>query len=311
MRDDQVGSRSPRRQEPRSITLIDLMALVAGSAFAMSLQELIDRSWIAAAQVTEPWATLLKAGEYASKVNIALVLVLVVRHVRFRTLFGPVEWLLIAIAMRSVQWRLAFGGGADLAARWMGWGSGGRFRAWYMVGIIGLVVVAVVLSAFRRTMPVWLKLPLLITLPLFALWGPARLVWDELDILWRMAWPSVPMAPLTRAAYSGLMQSPEHLIVCVPFVAALIDLRRRGLVAWTWQNWTGFGLALFLATAEFVTISAEMALNYPQLPLRLAKLGLSAECWLAEIAVAALIVRCFGGLWTRWIGPSRKEPGVT
>lgn len=299
---ERTNSDSSQGRNPGVIAIVDLMALVAGVGLVLPLGELTgSSSWIAAAGVTEPWATWLRIGEFASKLNIALVFMLLVRHVRFGTMFRATEWLMIAIAMRSVHWRLAFAGGMDWATRWMAWGPGAwRFRAWYTLGLMGFLAVATVLTAFRRTMPLWLRLPLLLMLPLFALWGPAILASNELDVLRRAIWPRVPFRSLPAAAYLGLRQSLEHILVCIPFVAAVSDLRRRGRSAWRWEDWTGFGLALLLASTETVAISAAHTKNYPVLTLRLEHLALWAGCWLLEVAVAALIVRCLGGLWTRW-----------
>ena len=61
--------------------------------------------------------------------------------------------------------------------------------------MIGFLVVVAALSASRRTAPMWLKLPLLLCLPLFAVWGPAVLFSNELDVLWRACGHLSPTAP--------------------------------------------------------------------------------------------------------------------
>jgi hypothetical protein len=287
------------------MNIIDLMALVAGVAFALPLGATIfDEAWIRAAQVAEPQATLLRIGEYVSKFNIALVLVVLVRHIRSGTMFRPAEWLIITNAMRSVHWRLAFAGGMDLAVQWFGWDQqAGRFRAWYTLGMIGFLAVVAALIALRRSRPLWLWLPLLVMLPLFALWGPAICFSSELDVAWRALWPTVPYTSSARAAYLYLMQSPEHVLVCIPFAATLKDLVRKDRPAWTWVERAGLGAALVTALAGGIAITAAHATNFPLLPQRLTNLSIWAAWWLASLAIAWAAVRCLGASWKSWTEP--------
>ena len=135
MSDERSGPDGGLSRRPRAIALIDLMALVAGVALVLPLREVFGDSWITAVQVSEPWATFLKVGEFTSKAGIALVPVILIQRFRFGGIFRPAEWLLITNATRSVHWRLALAGGMDWAARSLGWGPGaGRFRAWYTFG---------------------------------------------------------------------------------------------------------------------------------------------------------------------------------
>lgn len=304
MREAQTSSALSQNPNPGAVAIVDLMALVAGVGLVLPLRELTGKLWVVAAGVTEPWATWVKIGEFASKLNIALVVVLLVRHVRFGTVFRATEWLMIAIAMRSLHWRLAYAGGRDWATRWIGWSSGhGDFRAWYTLGLIGFLAVIAVLTAFRRRMPLWLRLPLFVMLPLFALWGPAIFASNELNIRWHALWPTAPVHALPRAGFMELMQSPEHVLVCLPFVAAVSDLRRRGRAAWRWEVWTGLGLVLLLASTEILITLTAHIMHYPEFTLRLEVIALWAGSWLVEVVVAVLIVRRLGGLWIRLTSP--------
>jgi hypothetical protein len=291
-------------RRPRTISLIDLMALVAGVAVVLPFNDILGNSWISAARVSEPSATFIRVGGFTSAAGVALATVVLVRHLRTGGNFRPAEWLLIANAMRAVHWKLAFAGGMDWAARSFGWVSqAGRFRAWYTLGMIGFLIVVAALSATRRPSYLRTRLPLLFCLPLFALWGPAILFSSELEVLWKAMWPSVPYRSLTRAAYLGLMQSPEHLLVCLPFVASIRDLARRDRPAWTWGEWAGFGIALVTAVGGLIQIIAAHMRNFPQLPERLAHLSVSVGWWLAELAMAWIAVRYLGWLWDNWISP--------
>jgi hypothetical protein len=62
------------RREPTSMTLSDLMALVAGIAFALLLEATVRAPWFAYVGVTGLEATLIKSGDYISKLNITLAL---------------------------------------------------------------------------------------------------------------------------------------------------------------------------------------------------------------------------------------------
>src|SRR5690242_15756089 len=113
MDDDRID----RRRGPGTFRIVDLMALVIGVALALALGDIFSESWISAAQVSQPWASMLRAAEYVSKFNIALTLVVLVQRLRGTGVFRPAEWLVITNAMRSVHWRLAFAGGMDRASR--------------------------------------------------------------------------------------------------------------------------------------------------------------------------------------------------
>jgi hypothetical protein len=291
-------------RRPRSISLIDLMALVAGVAVVLLFNDILGNSWIAAARVSEPWATFLRVGGFTSAAGVALATVVLVQYLRSSGNFRPAEWLLIANAMRTVHWKLVFAGGMDWAARSFGWVSqSGRFRAWYTLGMIGFLIVVASLSITRRPSYQRIRLPLLFCLPLFALWGPAILFSSELEVLWKVFRPSVPYSSLTRAAYLGLQQAPEHLLLCLPFVASIRDLTKSDRPTWTWGEWAGLGIALVTTVGGLIMIIAAHMLNFPQLPERLAHLSVSVGWWLAELALAWIAVRCLGWLWNNWISP--------
>jgi len=309
MGDDRHHFRGDQDRRPRKVSLVDLMALVAGAAITLSFDDILGKAWVESARVSGPWATFIRIGEFASVAGVALATVVLVRHLRTGGIFRPAEWLLIGNAMRTVHWKLAFAGGMGWAARSFGWVSpAGRFRAWYTLGMIGFLIVVAALFATRRTARSRTRLPLLFCLPLFALWGPAILFSNELDVLWKAIWPSVPYESLTRAAYLGLMQSPEHLLVCLPFVASTRDLARRDRPAWTWGEWGGLGIALVTSMSCLTQIIAAHMLNLPRISERLAGLSVWAGWWLAELAMAWVVVRYLSWLWDIWISTPTKPP---
>jgi hypothetical protein len=326
MGDDRSSLDKYRERRPGKASIIDLMALVAGTAIALSFDDIFGNNWIESVDVSGPgvgglWATLIRVGEFASAAGIALATLVLVRHLRTGGIFRPAEWLLIANAMRTVHWKLVFAGGMDWAQRVFGWGSpDGRFRAWYTLGMIGFSIVVAALLATRRTAHLRLRLPLLFCLPLFALWGPAILFSHELNVLLSAIWPMEPPQPLapgayrglslTWAAFRGLMESPEHLIICLPFVATIGDRARRDRPSWTWLEWSGLGMALLMSVSGLTQILVSHGFNYPQISERLASLSVWAGWWLAELAMAWLAVRYMGSRWDGWIS-TRTSPEIT
>ena len=120
-------------------------------------------------------------------------------------------------------------------------------------------------------------------------------------------WQSLPCSSLTRAAYLDLMQSPEHILVCLPFAATLKDLVLKDRPSWTWMERAGFGSALFTATAGCVAITASQTRNLPLLPQSLANLSMWAGWRLASFAIACFAVRGLGSFWKSCAEP---EPGA-
>ena len=92
------------------MTLSDLTALVAGVAFALPLEPMVRESEITYLQVSEPWATLIRIGDYTSKFNIALVVVVLARRIRFGNTLRSIQWLIITNAMCSVHWHSCLAG---------------------------------------------------------------------------------------------------------------------------------------------------------------------------------------------------------
>jgi hypothetical protein len=289
------------------MTLSDIMALVAGVAFALLLEATVPAPWFGYVGVTGLEATLIKSGDYISKLNIALVAVLVVRHIRFTEKFRSVEWLIITNAMWSVHWRLVHADGMRWVARCLGCqhlanASPGDFaglcRLWYTLGIACLVTVVMALTAVRMTNKG--RPSLLVMLPLFAFWGPSFLFSCELQLLMTGRWPSVSYVRLMMTAFVGLMRLPEHVLVCLPFAAILKDLTREDRPTWTWVEQAGLGAVVVTAITDGIRIKAEVTHNAPLVPDGLAHLSISAVWWLAAFAVAGMAVRGFGGLWKSW-----------
>jgi hypothetical protein len=295
------------RREPNSMTLSDLVALVAGVAFALLLEATVGATWFAYVGVTGLEATLIKSGDYVSKLTIALIAVLVVRHIRSTEEFRAAEWLIITNAMWSVHWRLVRAGGMQWIARCFGWPHlantdlgdfAGLHRLWYTVGIVCLLTVVMALTALR--MPNKVRPSLLVMLPLFALWGPCFLFSGELQLLMSGRWPSVSYVRLMMMAYVGLMRLPEHVLVCLPLAATLKDLMREDRPTWTWVEQAGLCAVLVTAMTDGIRIMAETTRNTPLVPEGLAHLSIEAVWWLAAFAVACIAVRGLGGLWKSW-----------
>ncbi len=292
----------------RAIPLYDLMTLIAGVALALAFESARDARSINGRPLDEPWFTLFQVGEAADLAGIALVAVVLVRRLRTGGVFRPAEWLLIVNAMRSLQWRLAVADGMYPAIRHFGWSPvDGWLRAWSMVGMVGFLIVVGLLAASRRKVPLGWRLPLLICLPLFAVWGPCILYADELEVLWKAAWASGSHGYLVRAAYLGVIEFPEQILVCLPFAAALGDLARRGRRAWTWAEWSGLGIALVTAVACYLKILIVQGVGSPPHFERLTDAALRAGWWLADLAIAWVAVRHLARPW-RWFIAAEASP---
>ena len=278
------------------------MVLVTGMALALAMHEIFSEEWISAARVPEPMSSVLRAAEYVSKINIALALMVVVRRIRSEGMFRPAEWLILVNAMRSINRRLSFGG--------MAWAAGlldgavDRFRGWYALGLLGLLAVATPLVVGGERLPRRLRLLLFALLPLFAFCGPATLASHELDAVWDAIWPEVPFPSMTRALFIGLMQAPEHILVCVPFVASLRDLARRGRSEWSWIEWAGLAAALLTGVGGVLQVLAAGAVVIPDLAERSIHWAIEAGWWAVDLAVAWALVRALAGPWTRWTDPA-------
>jgi hypothetical protein len=312
---DQAPQHSRRhrlRRDPNPMNLSDLMVLVAGFAITLPLEATVRKPWFTRLQLAEPLATLVVTGEYVSKFNIALIIVVLAQHFRSSRMFRPAEWLIITSAMLSVHWHLVHAGGMDWVAHIFGWeqptsvSSGvfaATFRAWCVFGIVCLVTVVTALISLRRTMPHGVRLLLLVMLPLLAMWGPALLFRSELQGLMLGRWSSVPYVRLMMMAFVGLSRLPEHVIICLAFAATLKNLARKHCPAWSWVERAGFGAALITATAEGAMIMAEATRTIPVVAERLAYLTIWAAGWLVAFAVADVLVRSFGDLWKCWTEP--------
>jgi hypothetical protein len=294
-------------REPNSMTLSDLMALVAGVAFALLLEPTVNANWFTYLGVTGLEATLIKSGDYFSRFNIALIAVVVARHVRSTEKLRSAEWLIITVAMWSVHTRLLDAGGMEWVAEWFGWqrpanASPGDFavpcRLWYALGFVCLLAVLVALTAHRT--PRWVKPLLWVMLPLFALWGPSLFFRCELQLLMTGRWSAVPHVRPIMNAYLALMQLPQHVAVCLPFVAMLKDLMREDRPTSNWIEQAGLGAVLVTAMTDGIRIIVETTHKTSLVPQGLASLSIWAVWWLPAFAAASIAVSGFGGLWKSW-----------
>ncbi len=299
---------------PGPSTLIDLMALVAGVAVALPFRGdlvgyLNSEGW------GPPWHSMWLVGEVADLLGVALAPVIFAGRFRSGGAFRPAEWLLIVNASRFVHEWLETEGVMRWDPDWFGghrWGPSWD-RAWYAPGMVGFVLIVAALAATRGRVSTRWRLPLLVALPLFAFWGPAWMIRGELDSLWGIAWPDVAYGTPGREAYEGLMESPEQVLVGLPFAAAMAELGRGRGRAWGWGEWAGFGLGILAASMVIVLTIDYLVTIFPS-PTgqrvnragifdRLADLGIWAGWWAADLAIARAIVRSLGRRWDRWLAP--------
>lgn len=285
-----------------SFHISDIMGVVAGVAVALSLPQLLGEEWIMAAGVREPWTTWLRVAELTARLTIVAAPLVVTRRLRLGGAFRPAEWLILVNATHSMHERLMIQG-MKWASEFFGWrDANDRLRAWYRLGLIGLVLVIPLLVVWGRTLPRWFRLSLLALLPLFAFWGFAKYVSYALDRLWEvLIWPPVETRSLVRQFYLRLMESPEHIFVCVALVATVRDLIVRGGRGWSWLEWAGLAGAIVMAIGGGLVIQSAIMHNFSSLDEQLGRLSVDANCWVLYLVVAWIFVQAFGAPWGRWM----------
>lgn len=235
------------RPEPRSMTLVDVMAMVVGVAVGLAIVENQDVYVMSGflTMVPDRFAGMAQHSVgWIWGVSVTMAAVTLGRVARHRRGPRPAEWLVIVIAI--------------------GYASGGD-RIWFpaervnfrvmtpmdaiedfhrersiVASLAGLVAVLglIVLRRLRRKLPAWaVTIGLCLALTLLA-WGPIYVA--AMDAT---AWISpsigingaelVNISILAATTWAGLV--PTGLLIGIPLVGAIADVnRRRG---WTWVEW--------------------------------------------------------------------------
>ena len=286
------------REESRSMTLGDVVAMVAGVGLGLAASPRPSGP-------VPPRVMLLFSitwGLWALAVMLALVVL--TRLIRHRRGASPAEWLAILMAVSGLAYRADWGVDRAVASIFATFRrsdvSFAPFR-WLLAGGASVAIGSglVGLRLGRRFLPPWVKTVVLAGLAALALWGPVEVIGlqgpDLLTpgggFLGGDSWI------LCRRICILLAQVPFGLMFGVPLVAAIAErIARR---PWTWVDWASF--ALVVASAWLLPSAYPGDFDRPSLAWA-AERGIVA-LWAINVAVLSrwIVVWAAPG-WRRWLG---------
>lgn len=303
-----------RTGEPRLLTLLDLMALVAGIAFAFARP---SPSLASPVVSHEPGVVVLaRLVLWVLQVGcLGTGFAIVARRSRYGGMPRPPEWLAILISLTLVievvpdvdqvveaTWRpLGLGDVSFSRCRWL----------WAGVALaVSLVLLAAVVLG-RRTLPAGMRTLLLIVAATALLWGPLPVIAQELPGLpfWYVE-PPLPPADYRRfraglGLRAGISLIPTALLLTLPAVSTWLDYRRRGTRAWTWPEGVGSLSGALIAAAALVYFAVILGSVFLSGDL---EESLRLLSWPFAAVLSFALVRRLGPAWNRWIG-ARYDPG--
>jgi hypothetical protein len=291
--------------EPRWMSLADLMVVVAGCAIGYSLNPFIP-GWTRPIDVYGTGSF-----EYASLfwtargplliLGFAIAAAIVLRRARYGGTPRRAEWpaLVLAAALVSTAVldhayalrRTGPPGSSDWRPDHWPWAA-----AWSLSALAGLVL----LVAFRRRIPCWVRALALASLATMWLCGPAHVYFKQATGAPPQTVGSTATWPF-QLRWSGWLDCgrwPELLLFGVAIAAALSDRKRPGRCVWAWTEWAGLGIGLVLAMCWWLD---RISLFDPTNPARLANVVVRA-LWLGGIGLFSwLLVRGWDAVFARLI----------
>lgn len=306
------------RPEPRSMTMVDVLTLVAGVGLALvpALTPLL---------YTFPEFDIhrlsLEAPRFFAGAGLALTGVAWVRVGRYRRMPTAAEWLGFLVASP-----LLFNGSWLDIRRWdhrpyrpappAVTSDFLRHRGdWEVAAVFAALTLGgfVVLVLGRRVFPAWLRSALLGCLLLLAIAGPCRVLADhgphlfaprsDFQISRGSAWGgSTTGTSLAWKSRTLLFSLPLGLILGIPAARALDErIRRR---PWSWLDWTDAIVATF---AGFLWVPAYQC-EFPTYTWPWLVEWLLLISWLVAIAILGrVIVARLGPTWHRWFGEDQDR----
>jgi hypothetical protein len=300
-------------REPRSMTMVDLVTLVAGVALGY------------AAIASQPGLAFMPPAWVLAVIAISNVFfwmaaassfVALGRVTAYRRMPRPAEWLAILISVAGLTGRPEFnvdGWVNECFAVFPAWKDRLDFDGWrwLVAGLAGLASLATIgaVRLGRRAFPPWLKTLLLAWSALIAYAGPLWVfgfLGDDLVSPSR-GFGVGDLAIFHRQACGLFGQFPTGVFFGIPAMGALLDrlVGRR----WSWVEWSAAAATpkfifapLMLYPWEFATIS----------PAWLAERALLLT-WLVAIALTSRWISIrFGPPWRQWIvGPADQDRSDT
>ena len=246
------GSGGNEPHEPRSMTLADIMVIVAGVGITLVVHP-VSAFPPPFAPISAWFIVAALFAWFLWGVELATSLVILMRQGIYNRPARPAEWLAILVALLLAQRAIP---NLDTVMDWTfrrEWLSHSFGLCRWIVGGLGMVVVLVGIVAMvlmRRVMPHWAKTLVLATLALVLLWGPLDVFSREAPSLlpsWTEEYPGwLFWAYLEGRQYAAML--PEGLLFGIPATEALLERVRPGSRRWIWTEWLGLGTALLLGS---------------------------------------------------------------
>lgn len=301
-----VSTPAGEAREPRWLTVVDLLAVVAGLAIAASVCPLSVavpiRLGLAIGFAAIFWWTLaLSAGVSAA---------VLVRQAIHRRPARPAEWLGLLMAINLFQLPNVDRLVNQSFSPAMVSGSFGLCR-WVIAGYALMAVVAgvVALSFLGRSLPHWLRTVIAGGLLILFLWGPAHVFTLEVDSLLPPA--SRPGRGQTNwlavAASRHLGSVPAGLVYGVPAVALIVGSRRLGRRPLIWTEAIGAAISAFIGLS---LLAFHFRGRPQQPPAGLVADRMIAPLWILGLCLlSAWIARVLMPWWERCMNDA-PEPSL-
>ena len=286
-----VETVSTTRDEPRGMTVADLLVLVAGCAGFLVLPwfgfQPGEVAWLRAGADWEGFYTVTGTlGEGAERLALVLTLVVIARRIRYGGVARPGEYLLGYVALHLLltprAGMLKVPGAATPAGRCA------------ILAVLMLSACALVIG--HRRLPGWTKTLLLLVASL-----AYSILEQGIDDLVTWIGPAMNWYVVANFCFF-----PGLFLLTIPFAAAVLgDGRdRRGR---SWLEWCGIGLAIaWFSLREAHHFASAMLSDPVEEFVMMVLLGLGL--WFVAAAISIRLIRRFGPAWTRWIEPGEPCP---
>ncbi|MGP0067941.1 MAG: hypothetical protein ACLQGP_30650 [Isosphaeraceae bacterium] len=314
-----AGSREPiveeggtdRRAEPRSPTIADSLAIVAGFGIALSLRHVLNSQGYLIGFAVPIWLIVLWCSVgILFATALATASAVVVRQMMFRRPARAAEWL--AILLGLLIFREALPELDDLVNRWLppDWPAESFGKGRWIIASVGTALSLAgltMLGLLRRWLPHASITMILAGSILGLLWGPIPVV--EQEVPWLIPSPAMEStstgvfwAWLEIRKYIGLI--PMGLLFGIPATAALEDWKVRASKGRLWTEWPGPAIGLVLVLVWLVFLYLVRSEWPPQ--------DLNAErvvvpFWIAGVWwVSRWVVEHLGATWHRRLMPVER-----
>ncbi len=302
-----MASPGPLREEPRGMTLADLVAAVVGSAVGLAVLRGVGLFEVASYPGRVRAVVIgLRVGLVGS---FALSTVTLARRGRFGGAIRPTDWLAILPATFLVEY--LFPPGLDFGG-WLASKLHVPFAAmsWIVRGgavLIALVAASLAAALVRRKRGGAFPL-LVLAVGVSAIhWAATDLAFFEGLRLFRPVVASLsrifdsrPSDYFYNEALLAMARLPEGVFRGVPTVATLLAILRGRGRSWAWSDWAS-------AATGPATWASVIVVSRSFVPLTSTDGIVFAAYVATSAALSMLVVALLGPLWTRLFAPGHDE----